>query len=249
VIREAIEKILDLHSTRIVTAHGRAYTPDELKPLPSPMATPEPIKVHTLSGLVEYLREGERERPGGPLDEAHIESQRIVLIDGPESVRVISELEGEFRQRHAYIVATPFLPTQFPFGRYLDLETFVVGLQTGFVQDVYAQAVLKVVGNVRGDQVQTVEDDGVTQKVTASAGLTKVALVDVPNPVILRPYRTFQQIEQPASRYVLRVRRGGEGELPTAALHEVDDRGWKLEAIGAIEKYLRDHEVTAAVLA
>lgn len=55
----------------------------------------------------------------------------------------------------------------------------------------------------------------------------------VPNPVILRPCRTFTEIEQPYSPFILRVADG-----PKAALFCADSGAWKLEDIKKIKEYL-----------
>jgi len=67
--------------------------------------------------------------------------------------------------------------------------------------------------------------------------------------VVLRPYRTFLEIEQPASAFVFRLRRGREGELPTCALFEADGGRWKLEAIERIRDYLKEQLSEIAVIA
>ena len=105
-------------------------------------------------------------------------------------------------------------------------------------QDVTTAAILQIVGNLRAEAVQVVADDGVSQQVTTKAGVARVENVTVPNPVGLRPYRTFQEIEQPASQYVLRMRREGGNGLPSIALHEVLDDQWRFKAVQQIKKFL-----------
>jgi len=79
---------------------------------------------------------------------------------------------------------------------------------------------------------------GVSQSVTARAGLARVAEVPVTNPVTLRPYRTFAEVEQPASPFILRLKRK-DGEMPQCALFEADGGKWKIEAIQNIARALR----------
>lgn len=83
-------------------------------------------------------------------------------------------------------------------------------------------------------------DDGVTQTVTAKQGVAFVQEVAVPNPVTLAPYRSFPEISQVESEFVLRVRAGrSEGELPTIALFEADGGRWQLEAVRRVKDYLK----------
>ena len=94
-------------------------------------------------------------------------------------------------------------------------------------------------------------DNGVSQQtVTTAGGVVLVGTAPVPNPVTLAPYRTFREIEQPESLFVLRMRTGKDGEKPTAALFEADGGSWKLEAIKRIAAYLREQVGTSpAVIA
>lgn len=57
----------------------------------------------------------------------------------------------------------------------------------------------------------------------------------VPNPVYLKPFRTFTEITQPESAFVLRMRESGGIQV---ALFEADGGAWKNEAILAIKDYL-----------
>jgi len=62
--------------------------------------------------------------------------------------------------------------------------------------------------------------------------------VAVPNPVTLRPYRTFSEVEQPASQFVFRMKTGGSS--PSCALFNADGGAWALEAIENIKRWLSD---------
>jgi hypothetical protein len=104
-----------------------------------------------------------------------------------------------------------------------------------------ALALLKLVGTIKSESVLTCDDDGTSQTVVASAGIARVETVRVPNPVSLCPYRTFAEVTQPASKYVVRMRAAGkEGEYPVIVLHEVEDRQWVLEAVALIAFWLKD---------
>jgi hypothetical protein len=110
-------------------------------------------------------------------------------------------------------------------------------MQTFFVQDENVANILKVVGNISAEQVATSVDDGVSQTVVAKTGIARVNEAKIPNPVKLRPFRTFSEIEQPQSNFILRIKKH-EG-LPLVALFDVHDNKWRIEAIKSIEQYLK----------
>jgi hypothetical protein len=105
-----------------------------------------------------------------------------------------------------------------------------------------------VVGSIQTESVQTSTDDGVSQTVTARSGIAKLVSMEVPNPVVLRPFRTFPEIEQPASNFVLRMERR-DGKLPRVALFETSDNQWKVEAVKKIGTYLRDQNLGIPIFA
>ncbi|OPY14679.1 MAG: hypothetical protein A4E69_01062 [Syntrophus sp. PtaB.Bin138] len=220
-----IQKIEELAKTEIITVDGRNYSSKKLSPITEP--TPGTMSVSTLTGLAEYINEN----PDAP------EHPFIVHIASHENVSVYSPLHGPFLQRSAYLAATAKLD-QFPFDRYLDLESFIIALQAKFVQDETTAALLALAGNITGDSVSNYNDDGVTQKVTAKRGISFVGNVPVPNPVTLAPFRTFLEIDQPASRFVYRMKQTDSGIA--CALIEADGGNWKLEAIKRIRDWLRE---------
>lgn len=80
------------------------------------------------------------------------------------------------------------------------------------------------------------DDDGVSQKTTIKSGIANKTDVIVPNPVKLRPYRTFAEIEQPQSSYVFRIQDSDRG--PSFKLVEADGGLWKNATMKKIKDYL-----------
>ncbi|MHC1697751.1 MAG: hypothetical protein AB9919_06785 [Geobacteraceae bacterium] len=219
-----IEKITELAETQIITIDGRNYSSRQIHPINDP--TPAVMGVSTLTALAEYITEN----PDSP------EHPFIVHVHSHETVIVYSPLHGEFLQRSAYLSSNAQLEA-YPFGRYLDLETFIIAMQAKFVQDETTAALLALAGNITGEGISNFNDDGVTQKVTAKRGISFVGNVAVPNPVTLAPYRTFLEIDQPPSKFVYRMKQAEDGIL--CALIEADGGNWKLEAIKRIRDWLR----------
>lgn len=235
-LKEFIETIAAMAPGKLlVTRDGSTYTRFPLTHIDTSERDVVPLEFATLDGLAAFATPvGETSsswrRLGSPSVFIHIVSETHVSIVGD----LIA-----FNQRHVYGVAEPPKDAGFPFGKMMDQESFVVGLQSCFVRTPEVDTVLAVVGNLVSEAVNVANDDGVTQVVTARRGIAKVANVTVPNPVTLRPYRTFGEIEQPESRYVLRLRRENDSGMPTIGLFEVADNQWRLEAMRRIADYLR----------
>lgn len=241
-IAEAIEKLQFLveqqAQPKVLAVDGRQYSLRDLKPVLPPQ--PTALKVHTLTGLVDYVT---KRLAHDVFSEAEAVESTAVHVVSQAEVRVVGDLEETNRRRDTFAVAEfaslVGQATPFSFGQWQDAESFNVAMQALFSPDGDRAAVLSLVGNIREENVRTTGDDGTTQAVTARAGVALNAEVKVPNPVTLTPYRTFREVEQPASLFVLRLKAGGNGGFPTCALFEADGGAWKLEAVQRIASYLR----------
>lgn len=218
------------------TEQQSGWVTEDLPVVPAAALRPDTLSLHTLTGLVEYVKEN---REGLALKDCliHVVDHRIVKL-----LSRFATKEGELQTRTVYVQTafeTLIGGEAFKFGNYMDAESFNVALQTLFEDDEQRAAVLATVGNMREETAQKFDDDGVTQAVTAAHGVSLGRIKPVPNPVTLRPFRTFREVEQPASKFVLRVKGGGQGTMPTCALFEADGGAWKLSAIKAVAEYLR----------
>lgn len=227
--------------------------------LGGPGIQPAALHLHTLTGLVTYLAEppGTEDAPASyPLKrDGALAGDVIVRVVNHETVVVQSALDDDaaaYRTDYAIAQFQPLIGSNgvpFKFGEYVDLETFNVGLQSLFEDSTDRTRILLVTGTVSDEKVVTSKDDGVTQKVVASAGVVGLYETAAPNPVRLTPFRTFREVTQPESLFVLRLRKGENGNLPKAALFEADGGKWKLEAIENIASFLRDKLPGVTILA
>lgn len=190
--------------------------------------TASSIKISTLKGLVEYINKG--------LDLTG-EEELTVVVDNEKHVYVISQLNSEM-ERDYYIESNAELP-DVRLDQYMDLEKFNIQLQATFVDNDDRKAILKLIGNIKSENVKNQSDNGITQSVEVRQGIVDVGIATVPNPVYLKPFRTFTEITQPESAFVLRLREGRDGI--EAALFEADGGAWKNEARASIAEYLKEN--------
>ena len=108
-------------------------------------------------------------------------------------------------------------------------------MQSKFVPNEDRELLLKFAGTVEAGTVAQYGDDGVTQKATIKTGLTSKGEALIPNPVVLRPYRTFLEVKQPESAFIFRMR---EGHGVECAIFEADGGAWQIEAMQNVKAYL-----------
>jgi hypothetical protein len=219
-IKEAIQYIVNLGNTDIHDVDGQSFSTQPMHLLKEP--TPDPLKVKSLSGLIDYLKSN--------FDD-DLRPSRMIHVVSPTQVVAFSSFNGNYN-RNEYIAAFAMLP-EFSFDRWYNAEEFNIKLQSAFVKNEDRDIMLKVVGNIKEEAVSSVSDDGVSQAVVAKTGIASVGNVLVPNPVLLKPYRTFVEVEQPESDFIFRMKNG-----PSCALFEADGGAWKLQAMHNIKTHL-----------
>lgn len=213
-----------------ITLGGKLYTTAHVVPVKEHL--PETMTVTTLTALVDYLT--------GNVDKHDI-SNLICHVESPSSVKVFSALVGDFSQRKCFIKAE-LRQLQLRMNSYLDGEEFNILLQSCFMEpDDPLQVtdrglVMKYAASVREVCEGVTLDDGVTQAVTVKKGIASVENSVLPNPVTLRPFRTFTEVEQPASRFVFRAKEG-----PRFALIEADGGAWESDAMKNIKGFMESN--------
>lgn len=220
-IRDAIQYIVDLGNTRLEKIGTRTFTTQPMHVVKQPL--PSTLEVNSLSGLVGFLK-----------SKFDGDEKLLVHVESPTLVSVSSVL-NEDSNRKELIRAKALLPS-FSFDRFHDTEEFNIKLQSCFVKNEDRDIMLQVVGNIREESVKTVGDDGISQAVTAKIGVATVSQVQVPNPVVLKPYRTFVEVDQPESDFIFRMQNG-----PRCALFEADGGAWKLNAMKNIRDSLLEN--------
>lgn len=156
-------------------------------------------------------------------------------VVSPVKVKLYSMLDNE-RVREEMVEVAAGIP-EFSFGRFMDQENFCIGLQSQFVPGDDLALVLKFAGTVEDGTVAEYGDDGVTQKATIKTGIASKTDAVIPNPVKLKPFRTFTEVEQPASNFVFRMR---SNQGIQCALFEADGGAWKNEATQRVKEYLQE---------
>ncbi|GEN83603.1 hypothetical protein SLU01_19150 [Sporosarcina luteola] len=221
-LKEFVQYLLDLKRPEIVEANGNTYSTRSLHRL-NVEEDVKSIRIQSLSGLVDYIRSNfDHERPV------------MIHVESPTRVNVFDAL-NDVNDRRTYIEAKAMLP-EITFERFMSREAFNIMLQACFVPNEWREKVLKVISSIVEENSIAQSDDGVTQRVTAKQGIATVGIENVPNPVSLKPFRTFVEVTQPESNFILRLKEGGQ-----VGLFEADGGAWELNAMHSIKEYFAEH--------
>lgn len=224
-LKSLFEYVVGLSKANMVNIDGTVFTD---KPLHLPeMPAIETLLTDNLSSIVNFIKNA------GDADLNYLDDtvQKIIHVEDAGKVNLYSSVCNEYMDRQKFMTAE-WAGNKFPFGQFMDAEKFNILLQTCFMETDDLKVIQQVVGNLRDEAVQNYGDDGVSQSVTIRTGIATVGQVRVPSPAKLRPYRTFLEVEQPASLFILRMREGGQ-----CALFEADGGLWRETARKNIRNY------------
>lgn len=227
-IKKALEYFASFVPANITDIHGHTYSDKPLNRISyNPKA--EPIKMNTLTSLVDYIK----------AEHCDVAQTMFIHIVSPTKVRFFSALDNE-RKRECLVEVDALVPS-FKFETFINHEAFCIGLQSKFLSDpdTHKELLLKFAGTVESGSIAEYGDDGVTQKATVKKGIASKTEAIVPSPALLKPYRTFAEIDQPESNFIFRMKED-KYEGICCALYEADGGAWKMEAVKRIKAYLEE---------
>lgn len=205
----------------------------------APRRLSKSLETATLQSIVDYF--GSSIDAAGTTDEAF-----VIHIASPSRVDILLFLD-EDNQREARLSAK-YEGHNFKFGSLYDQAEFITMLRSQFVPSDTREQLQRFVGALTDESSLKLEDDGVSQKTVAKTGITTLSVVENNKPLVLAPFRTFPEIDQPEGEFILRLHRR-DGDVPKISLHESDNQAWKLEAINRIAEWLKKQKVKVPILA
>jgi hypothetical protein len=231
-LKEAMDYFLDKTEQKIFKIDNREYTSERLMPIQDP--TPTPLAINTLTGIENWLEIEEH-------DDLIMNDSIMIHVNSYKNVRILSWLQENWQDRHFFLDVTFEKEEEFQFNWYMDIEKFIIEARCHFEPTPELNSIINYVSNIRDEKVSTAKDDGIAQEVITENRIGRLEKTTI-NPIMpLKPYRTFLEIEQPTSLFLLRLKKV-EKSLPEAALFKCDPGLWKLEAIERIKNYILDFD-------
>lgn len=227
-IKDALEYAVELagKEQKVIKAeNGRLYYDVESSTLREldPKRYPPNLALNTLDSLVDYLK----------TDLDKLGNKRLlVVVESPRDVSVFEELDEN--ENRAKLVNVMSMTPDIRFGQYEEASDFNIMLQSRFVDAEDRSTVIEFASALKIENGTEIVDNGISQTATIKTGVASLGQAKAPNPVTLRPYRTFAEVEQPASQFIYRI-----NKLGSMALFEADGGKWKLDAINNIADYLK----------
>ncbi len=186
---------------------------------------PDTLALHSLEALVKMVQ----------TESVNIDSPLYITIPNHLTVRCFGQPRPDarfFRQVHYEAKATDVPGFQDGFR---DQEKAIIELRSRFASGDGVDYLLDLLSRISKESGVTTNDNGISQTVEARRGVALKTTVQVRPRVPLRPFRTFQEVEQPESEFLLRLDEDGN-----IGLFEADGGMWKLTARQTIKAFLEE---------
>jgi len=222
-LEKAIQKIASMAESKTYLINGDTYSDRDLIRIPSHIDKPRSFELSGLDGIAKMIRAEITAHP----------APMFVRVTGPTQVDVYTTYLQDASRVFAY-TAKADVP-DFRGGFFFDHMETIIRLRSRFVPNEGQEYLLSLLSRMNLEQSATSTDNGVTQRVEARQGIALNSKETIKPIVKLRPYRTFHEVEQPESEFLIRVDdRGNVG------LFEADGGAWKLQAKKNIAAYFEE---------
>lgn len=161
----------------------------------------------------------------------------LVVIESPTKVQLFRNIDDETRDLEAVAY---FESKSFSFDSYKPMDEFRIQLITMFEETDDQKKLLDYSAKITAKTEISYEDDNVTTNIVVKES-TSGAIAETKtfsSIVELAPRRAFPEIEQPVAKFLFRVKK--DNEKVSAALYDMSDASWKLEAAEGIRIFLAD---------
>lgn len=220
-LKAAIDRILELKENKTYAINGKTYSDRELVLIDEKDYSPEIVRLHGLDGLCEIIK----------TELAKVVKPIFVEVSAYNYVNVFSTYDKKFRRQQLFSVVADLPERRRGWQEYNEA---IISLRSQYIQDEGTEYVLNLLGKITNENSVTNEDNGLAQTVEVKQGIALKGREQVKPIVKLTPYRTFHEVEQPSSDFLLRL-----DEKGNIGIFEADGGAWELQAKQNIAAYLK----------
>ena len=219
-LKQFAQFLSEMKETKIFDVDGKKFTNDpNLEEIIPHVDRPTVMTVTSLDAICKLVRT-EIERNVYPL---------FVCAEEYNKVVVYSTYRDDYTRDTIYMAKAdaPGLSLG-----WRSQQEMIIALQSLVIPTEASAELLNMLKSMTDESSITSRDNGVTQEVTVKSGVSLAKTVQVKPRVKLIPFRTFLEVSQPESEYLVRVDKGNQ-----IGLFEADGGIWKLEAKKNIAMY------------
>lgn len=225
-IKAAIEKIQEMAKPNVQMIDGRAFFfhGDEHEEVVPEVLAPGILTLNSLDAMTKMVKTEAVKKWKAPF---------YIQIPSPLRVCCFAQPEGEekrFVRLNFYDAVATDIPG-WKASEQMNFEEAMIALRTRFQHTDDTTYALKLLSDITTGSKVTYNDNGIATSVVTRKGIDLQSNAAIRPIVSLKPYRTFQEVDQPASDFLIRINERG------ILFTEADGGMWKLKARNTIKEY------------
>lgn len=218
-LKDLVQYAVAISENKTYEINGETYSEKQLHRIPSYTPRPQKLCVTGLDSVVKIIK-AEKRKMNLPI---------FVRVDNATLVTVFTALDLDM-ERDVLCCASCDVPG-FREG-FREYNKAIIEIRSKFIPCAGVDYLLDLLSRINKENGVTTSDNGVSQTVEARTGVSLKQMVNIRPRVSLAPYRTFLEVEQPVSEFLLRLNDDGE-----VGLFEADGGMWQQEAKVNIASY------------
>ena len=223
-LEKFVNRIVELAAPTTHEIEGRTYSSEKLHRVDPPKYKPEAITVTGLDSICKLVQ-----------NEVKAVGRKVFIrVAAYNKVSVFTTYDDQYERFYLYRCEadTPAVTMD----RFMSYEKAVIELRSLYIPNEGTDYLLNLLRSISSESKVTSSDNGITQTVEAKSGISLMQKVEIKPRVLLKPFRTFIEVDQPESTFLLRI--NSEGNI---GFYEADGGVWKLEATRNVAGYFEEN--------
>lgn len=225
-LKAALEKIQEMSRNQVHKIGDEYYSELHLNRIAPHVNKPQAITVSTLEGIVSLVQAEIKKSTALPL---FVYAARHNLVEVFTTYR-----DDDYSRDSLYVSKADTASPEI--GQWISKDAAIIQLRSLYEPDGDVNYILDVLSKITEESKVSSNDNGLSQNIEAQKGIALRENITLKPRVKLTPYRTFLEIEQPESEFILRADEGAR-----ILIEEADGGVWKLEAKRRIKQYFAEH--------
>lgn len=224
-IQKALQYLVGLKENKTYEINGKTYSDHELHVIEDPVYRRKCVEFGSLDALVKIIKAELPDYTDGcePI---------FIRIKDHKNVDVFTRPDEKEARTWPYEAVCA--DTDFREG-WREQDKAIIELKSRFLPTDDSEYLINLISRINMDEGVKSEDNGVSQSVVVKKGVQLAATETVKPRLSLIPFRTFREVPQPESEFILRLDNKGN-----VGLFEADGGIWKIEAKINIEAYFNE---------
>ena len=218
-LKEAIEYLVGLKDNKTYEIDGKHWSDHRLEMVEAPIYRREEVEFGSLDAIVRMVK-------------AEIKDYDVpVFIRVADHKNVDVFTRPDVKEKRTWPYSATCKDVEFKEG-WRGQQEAIIELRSRFLPTDDSEYLLKLIARINNEQGVQSNDNGVSQTVVAKQGVSLMSTEVVKPRLNLKPFRTFREVVQPESEFILRLDKDGR-----IGLFEADGGIWRIEAKDNIKGY------------